>query len=126
MEYILEDVTEINIVATDEKYFCEYGELEYSLEEKTVIINALSVYLKRNKIGTRLVKELESQFKNLNFESVEVPVSPTKEAVLFWKSMGYKALSDDDKYWAKKIARGWQEGSWDTPQGVVVMKKQLN
>lgn len=125
MKSISEDIVKIDIVITEDRYYCEYGELEYSIEDKTVIINALSVYLKRNKIGTRLVNELESRFNNLNFESVEVPASPTKEAVLFWKSMGYKALSDDDKYWAKRIARGWQEGHWDTPQGVVVMEKRL-
>jgi hypothetical protein len=126
METLIDNLIDINIEITEDKILCEYGELEYSLEDKTVIVNSLSVYLKRNKIGTRLVAELESRFRNLNFESVEVPTSPTKEAVLFWRSLRYKPLSDDDKYWANKIARSYKESSWDTPQGVVVMKKQLH
>ena len=29
------------------------------------------------------------------------------------------------KYWANKITRGRKETAWDTPQGVVVMIKQM-
>jgi hypothetical protein len=125
METLTDNNVNITIEITEEKVFCEYGELEYSLDEKTVIVNSINVYLTRNKIGSRLVGELESRFNNLNFDNVEVPASPTKEAISFWKSLGYRPLSDDDKYWARKIIRSYKESSWDTPQGVVVMQKPL-
>jgi hypothetical protein len=117
---------EINISATEDEIFCEYGKLEFSFSEDSVIINSLSVYLKRNHIGTRLVNELEILARQKGFKIVEVPASPSKEAILFWKSLGYKPSSDEDKYWANKITRSYKDSSWDTAQGVVVMKKQFH
>jgi glutamine phosphoribosylpyrophosphate amidotransferase len=118
---------EINFTITEDKIFCEYGELEYSFSEDSVIINAISVYLKRNHVGTRLVNELEILARQKGFVIIEVPASPTKEAIQFWKSLGYRPASEEDRYWTKKIVRSYRESAWDTPQGVVVMvKKETN
>jgi N-acetylglutamate synthase-like GNAT family acetyltransferase len=115
---------EINITITEDKIFCEYGALEYSFAEDSVIINAISVYLKRNYVGTRLVNELEILARQKGFATIEVPASPTKEAIQFWKSLGYRPAFEEDLYWAKKIVRSYRENAWDTTQGVVTMVKK--
>ena len=115
---------EINPTITEDKIFCEHGKLDYSFSEDSVIINSISVYLKRNHIGTRLVNELENLSRQQRFKIIEVPVSPTKEAIQFWKSLGYRPASEEDRYWMKKIVRSHRESGWDTPQGVVVMVKK--
>ena len=116
---------EINFTITEDKIFCEYGKLDFSFSEDMALINSISVYLKRNRVGTRLVNELEIIARQSGLKIIEVPVSPAKEAILFWKSLGYKPVFDEDRYWAKKITRSYKESSWDTPQGVVVMTKQI-
>jgi GNAT superfamily N-acetyltransferase len=116
---------EVDFTITDGEIYCEYGELEFSFSEGDAIINSISVYLKRNSIGTRLVNELEMLARQNGSKIVAVPASPTKEAILFWKSLGYKPDSDEDRYWVKKITRSYKESSWDTSQGVVVMTKQI-
>jgi N-acetylglutamate synthase-like GNAT family acetyltransferase len=116
---------EINFTITEDKIFCEYGKLDFSFSEDVALINSISVYLKRNRVGTRLVNELEIIARQSGLKIIEVPVSPAKEAILFWKSLGYKPAFDEDRYWAKKITRSYKESSWDTPQGVVVMTKQI-
>jgi ribosomal protein S18 acetylase RimI-like enzyme len=73
-------------------------------------------------IGTKLVNKLETLAKQDGLTIIEVPVSPTKEAILFWKSLGY---IPEDKYWADKITRSKKETAWDTPQGVVVLTKEV-
>ncbi|HRN26436.1 MAG: hypothetical protein IT276_08775 [Ignavibacteriaceae bacterium] len=116
---------ELNITVTEERIFCEYGFLEFSLDEDVVIVNSLSVYLKRSGIGTSLVKEFETLAYQKGFLSIEVPASPTREAILFWKNLGYKPAFNEDKYWANKIIRSNRETAWDTLSGVVTLKKQL-
>lgn len=116
---------EINFTITEDKIFCEYGKLDFSFSEDAAIIDSISVYLKRNHIGTRLVNELEIISRQNGLKIIEVPASPAKEAILFWKSLGYKPAFDEDRYWVKKITRSYKETSWDTPQGVVVMTKQI-
>jgi N-acetylglutamate synthase-like GNAT family acetyltransferase len=116
---------EVNFTITEEKILCEHGELEYSFDKDVAIVNSISVYLKRNRIGTKLVSELENLVQQNELKTIEVPVSPTKEAILFWKSLGYKPSSEESKYWINKISRSYYEGSWDILQGVVVMNKQL-
>ena len=116
---------EVNFTITEDKIFCEYGKLDFSFSEDMALINSISVYLKRNRVGTRLVNELEIIARQSGLKIIEVPVSPAKEAILFWKSLGYKPAFDEDRYWAKKITRSYKESSWDTPQGVVVMTKQI-
>ena len=115
---------EINLTITEDKMFCEYGKLDYSFSEDSVIINSISVYLKRNHVGTRLVNELEILARQKGFKIIEVPASPTKEAIQFWKSLGYRPAFEEDRYWVKKIIRSYRESAWDTPQGVVVMVKK--
>ena len=73
-------------------------------------------------IGRKLVNKLETMAKKERLKIIEVPASPTKEAILFWKSLGY---IPEDKYWANKIIRSNKETAWDTPQGVVVMTKSI-
>lgn len=116
---------EINFTITEDKIFCEYGKLDFSFSEDVALINSISVYLKRNRVGTRLVNELEIIARQSGLKIIEVPVSPAKEAILFWKSLGYKPAFDEDRYWAKKIIRSYKESSWDTPQGIVMMMKQI-
>ncbi len=115
---------EINFIITEDKIFCEYGKLDYSLSEELVVINSISVYLKRNHVGTRLVNELEILARQKGFKIIEVPASPTKEAIQFWKSLGYRPAFEEDRYWVKKIIRSCRESAWDTPQGVVLMVKK--
>ena len=114
---------EINFTITEDKIFCEYGKLYYSFSEDSAIINSISVYIKRNHVGTRLVNELEILARQRGFKIIEVPASPTKEAIQFWKSLGYRPAFEEDRYWVKKIIRSYRESAWDTPQGVVVMVK---
>jgi len=116
---------EINFTFNEDNIFCEYGKLDFSFFEGAAIINSISVYLKRNCVGTRLVNEMEIIARQNGLKIIEVPASPTKEAILFWKSLGYKPAFDEDRYWVKKISHSYKESSWDIPQGVVVMTKQI-
>jgi hypothetical protein len=118
-----EDPLEFSI--SEDKIFCDYGVLEYSLDDQGATVDSISVYRKRLGIGTKLVKLFEDLAIKENAEFVLVPVSPNKEAILFWKSLKYKPATDDDKYWTRKITRSWKEDSWDTAQGVVVMEKSF-
>lgn len=111
---------------TEEKVFCECGSLEFSFDEDVAIVNSLSVYSKRSGIGTNLVKEFETLAYQKGFLSIEVPASPTREAILFWKSLGYKPAFNEDKYWANKIIRSNKETALDTLSGVVTLRKQLS
>lgn len=121
---ILFDVEEqeMEFTITEERITCDYGKLEYYLDNDGAVVNSISVYLKRNGIGTKLVKEFEKLVQQNELKIIEVPASPTKEAILFWKSLGYLP---EDKYWANKIVRSNKETAWDTPQGVVVMTKEI-
>lgn len=119
------ETMEINFTITENTIFCEYGKLDFSLSEDAAIINAISVYAKRIRIGTRLVNECEILAHQNGLKIIEVPASPTKEAILFWKKLGYKPHSGEDKYWVNKIIRSYKESSWETSQGVVVMTKQI-
>ena len=113
---------EMGFTITEEKISCSHGKLEYYFDGDEAIVNSISVFLKRNGIGTKLVKEFERLVKQNGLKIIEVPASPTKEAILFWKSLGY---IPEDKYWANKIVRSNKETAWDTPQGVVLMTKQI-
>lgn len=113
---------EMDFTITEEKISCDHGKLEYYFDEDAAIVNSISVYLKRNRIGTKLVTEFESLAKQNGLKIIEVPASPTKEAILFWKSLNY---IPEDKYWANKIIRSYRETAWDIPQGVVVMTKEI-
>jgi N-acetylglutamate synthase-like GNAT family acetyltransferase len=111
-----------DLIITEEIISCAHGKLEYYFDEDAAIVNSISVYLKRNGIGKRLVKELESLAQQNRLRIVEVPASPTKEAILFWKSLCYKP---EDRYWSNKIIGSDKETAWDTPQGVVLMTKLI-
>ena len=113
---------EMEFTTTEDNITCDQGKLEYYFDNDGAVVNSISVYLKRNGIGTKLVKEFEKLVKQNGLKIIEVPASPTKEAILFWKSLGYKP---EDKYWANKIVRSSRETAWDTPQGVVVMTKEI-
>lgn len=110
---------------TADKIFCDYGTLDYELDGDSAIVSAISVYRKRQGIGRKLVELFEDLAVKENAKFVQVPASPNKEAILFWKSMRYKPSTQDDKYWARKITNSWRESSWNTPQGVVVMEKSF-
>jgi len=113
---------EIDFTITEENISCVHGRLEYYFDEDAAIVNSISVYLKRNGIGTKLVNEFETLAKQNGLKIIEVPASPTKEAILFWKSLDYIS---ENKYWANKIIQSKKKTAWDTPQGVVVMTKQI-
>lgn len=110
---------------TEDKIFCDYGTLDYEIDGEGAVVCAISVYKKRLGIGTKLVELFEDLAIKGNVKFVEVPVSPNREAILFWKSLNYKPSTDDDKYWVQKITRSRKEESWETIQGVVVMKKDF-
>jgi hypothetical protein len=110
---------------TEEKILCEHGVLEYSFDKDVAIVNSLSVYVKRNGIGTRLVNRFEMLALENALKDIEVPASPTKEAILFWNSLGYKPTAKEDIFWSKKIIRSDKDDAWDIPQGVVVLNKLL-
>jgi glutamine phosphoribosylpyrophosphate amidotransferase len=113
---------EMEFTTTEDNITCDHGKLEYYFDNDGAVVNSISVYLKRNGIGTKLVKEFEKLVKQNGLKIIEVPASPTKEAILFWKSLGY---IPEDKYRANKIVRSSRETAWDTPQGVVVMTKEI-
>jgi GNAT superfamily N-acetyltransferase len=113
---------ETDFEITEERISCGHGKLEYYYDGDEAIVNSVSVYLKRMGIGTKLVSKLETMAKQEGLKIIAVPASPTKEAILFWKSLGY---IPEDNYWADKITCSKKETAWDTPQGVVVMTKQL-
>lgn len=122
-DLLFQEEIETNILITEESVSCEYGKLDFSFDENTAIINAISVYSKRRGIGTRLVNTFEMLVQEKELTFIEVPASPTKEAISFWKSLGFKPSLDEDKYWVKRIMRSVKDRSWDIPQGVVVMNK---
>ncbi len=89
---------ELEFSITEDKIFCDYGTLDYEIDGDGGIVNAISVYRKREGIGTKLVELFEKLAVKENAKFVEVPVSPNKEAILFWKSLKYKPSTDDAKY----------------------------
>jgi len=113
---------EMDFTITDDKITCSHGKLEYYFDDDAAVVNSISVYLKRTGIGSKLVNKLESLAKQEGLKIIEVPASPTKEAILFWKSLDY---IPENKYWADRITRSKKETAWDTPQGVVVMTKEI-
>ena len=115
----------IEYTTTEDKIFCDYGDLDYDVDGDTAIVQAISVYRTGQGIGRKLVELFEDSVLKENVECVLVPATPSKEAISFWKKMKYKPSGNDDKYWARKIINGWKEGTWDTPQGVVVMEKDF-
>lgn len=115
----------IEYTVTEDKVFCDYGDLDYDVDGDTAIVQAISVYRTGEGIGRKLVELFEDAVIKEKAQCVLVPASPTKEAVSFWKAMNYKPSGKDDKYWARKIVNGWQEGAWDTWSGVVVMEKDF-
>ncbi len=124
-ELLYTEQLEANFTITEDRIFCEHGKLEFSFENNATIVNSISVYLKRNRIGTNLVNQLEILAIQNGLNIIEVPASPTKEAILFWQFLDYKPSSKDDIFWANKIVRSHKESSWDTPQGIVVMRKEI-
>ena len=113
----------IEYTITEDKIFCDYGDLDYDIDGKTAFVQAISVYRTGEGIGRKLVELFEETAIKENTECAFVPASPTKEAISFWKAMRYKPSDEDDKYWARKIISGWKEGHWETTSGVVVMEK---
>ncbi len=118
-----EDPLEYTI--TEDKIFCDFGDLDYDINEEVATVNAISVYRTGEGIGRKLVELFEDLAIKENAECVLVPASPTKEAVSFWKAMNYKPSGKDDKYWARKIVNGWQESAWETWSGIVLMEKNF-
>ncbi|MDX1957166.1 MAG: GNAT family N-acetyltransferase [Leptospiraceae bacterium] len=126
MQNLLErEQVKLDIVIEETMISCEYGELEYSIDGDYASVNAISVYRTREGIGTQLVDQFESLIKENKIKLVEVPCSPTKEAVLFWMSLGYEPTTKEDKKWANKISRSYRENGWKIPSGVVIMSKKL-
>jgi N-acetylglutamate synthase-like GNAT family acetyltransferase len=115
----------IEYTVTEDKIFCDYGDLDYDIDGDTAIVQAISVYRTGEGIGRKLVELFEETAIKENAECAFVPASPTKEAVSFWKAMKYKPSSEDDKHLARKIVNSWKESAWDTPSGVVVMQKDF-
>lgn len=118
-----EDPIEYSV--TEDKIFCDYGDLNYDVDGETAIVQAISVYRTGQGIGRKLVELFEESVLKENVECVLVPATASKEAVSFWMKMKYKPSSNEDKYWARKITNSWKESTWDTPQGVVVMEKNF-
>ena len=108
---------------TEDKIFCDYGDLDYDIDGETAIVQAISVYRTGQGIGRKLVELFEDAVLKENVECALVPATPSKEAISFWKKMKYKPSGYDDEYWARRITSSWKESTWDTPQGVVVMEK---
>ncbi len=127
MEDLLEkEQVELDITIDDTMISCECGELEYSFDGDYASVNAISVYYRtREGIGTQLVNRFETLAKENGVKLIEVPCSPTQEAVLFWISLGYEPATKEDKKWANKISRSYQENRWETPSGIVLMSKKL-
>lgn len=115
----------IEYEVTENKIYCDHGDLEYYIDDENAIVNAISVYRTGEGIGRKLVELFENEALKENIKFAIVPASPTKEAISFWIKMNYRPSTEDDKYWAKEIINGWKESAWDTPQGVVVMEKNF-
>jgi ribosomal protein S18 acetylase RimI-like enzyme len=115
----------IEYTVTEDKIFCDYGDLDYDVDGDTATVQAISVYRTGQGIGRKLVELFEDSILKENVECVLVPATPSKEAISFWKKMNYKPSGQDDKYWARKIINSWKESTWDTPQGVIVMEKSF-
>ncbi len=115
----------IEYTITEDKIFCDYGDLNYDVDGDTAIVQAISVYRTGQGIGRKLVELFEDSVLKENVECVLVPATPSKEAISFWKKMKYKPSTDEDKYWSRRITQSWKESTWDTPQGVVVMEKDF-
>lgn len=110
---------------TEDKIFCDFGDLDYYVDGENAIVQAISVYRTGEGIGRKLVELFEETAIKENAKFAIVPASPTKEAVSFWKKMKYKPSGNDDKYWARRITNSWKEGHWETTSGVVVMEKDF-
>ncbi|MDR3268702.1 MAG: hypothetical protein LBT83_06510 [Tannerella sp.] len=116
----------LNVQIDDYRVFCQYGELEYSFDEDTAIVNEISVYAKRSGIGTMLVEEFEKLACNESCRNVIVPASLSSEALSFWKSLGYKPMTVYDKRKMNRIIRSDSYPKWNDSQGVIELQKQLS
>lgn len=102
----------------------DFGCLEYDMDDDSIVVNSLNVYLKRCQIGTKLVRQLEKIAKEKKISIIAVPASPTYEAVSFWYAMNYKPSTKEDKYWFNKLIRSHYERI-ETLSGVIVFNKKL-
>jgi hypothetical protein len=122
---VIKDVDEeSSFTITDYTIETDAGCLEYDMEEGYICVNSINVYQKRRGIGTKIVQRLEEFAKENKISVIEVPVSPTYEAVSFWYAMDYKPSTREDKYWFNKLVRSDCERV-ETPQGVIVFDKNL-
>jgi GNAT superfamily N-acetyltransferase len=115
----------INIQITDSKISCEFGILDYSFDDDIAIVNAISVNVKRNGIGSALLQTFENMAIEEGCNIVVVPASLSAEALLFWKYSGYKAAYSCDKKRMNKIINSEYYPTWNDPQGVIELEKQL-
>ncbi len=103
------------------------GEIHFIVDEDCINIGEISVTDKRRGIGTRLVKKVEKLARQKNIERIDVPVSPRKEALLFWEQLNYQCAFDEDIPVKNEILQSNDDTAlWDTDSGVVVMTKHLN
>ncbi|MBK9250216.1 MAG: hypothetical protein IPM69_19440 [Ignavibacteria bacterium] len=58
-EFLCAEQSETIFTITKDSIYCDSGELEYSIENDNAIVNSISAYTKRNRIGINLVNQLE-------------------------------------------------------------------
>ena len=94
----------IEYTVTEDKVFCDFGDLDYDIDGEYATVQAISVYRTGQGIGRKLVELFEERAITENAKGVLVPASPTKEAVSFWKAMNYKPSGEDDNIGREKLS----------------------
>ena len=115
----------MELIIQEDSIRSDSGILNFEFDNEHLIINSIDVFQKRCGIGTKLVRKLEEISDEKNVTLIEVPASPTYEAICFWKSMNYIPVSKEDKSNCNKLIK-YNNARIETNSGVIVFNKKLN
>jgi GNAT superfamily N-acetyltransferase len=114
-----------NFLITEDYIHLDNGILEYYFDDDCAVVNQISVGRTGEGIGSALVERLEQLAIEENISFIEVPISPTKQTLIFWQKKGYQLQNPDDNYLVQKLLNSSYEGHFETTQGVFVAYKNL-
>ena len=85
-----------DFLITDESIEFNNGIIEYFFEDDCAVVNQISVYRTGEGIGSALIDRFEKLAIENDIHLVEVPISPSKQALSFWFKRGYRLANDGD------------------------------
>lgn len=107
---------------------CKCGRVDFAIEDAEMSIFQIFICNnhRRKGIGLSLVKKLEEFASRIGLRRIVVPVSPSRQALSFWKKIGYSYVFPEDRdLEGKVLADGNPQRIESTGSGVIVHKKVI-